>query len=125
MEVENNPHDKAYRNLSLSKLTPFKWDKAYVFDTNTSPEMIYKTIGYKWKDIKKTESEDMVQMIFMNNEKVVRHLYGYEQLLYADFNFDKSEFKNEVVTIYPNGNDKFEVTLDKVWSFIKLKHVKN
>lgn len=124
LEVEKNPKDKAYKNISLSKLTPFKWDKAYVFDTNTSPEAIYKTIGYKWKDIKKAESEDMVQMIFMNNKKVVCHLYGYEQLLLADFNFDKSEFKNGVVTIYPNSNDKFEVTLDKVWSFMKLKHIK-
>ena len=121
---EKKPKDKSYKNLSLSKLTPFKWDKAYVFDTNTSPETIYKTIGYKWKDIKKAESEDMVQMIFMNNKKVVCQLYGYEQLLWADFNFDKSEFKNGVVTLYPNINDKFEVTLDKVWSFMKLKHLK-
>ena len=124
MEIGKNPKDKSYKNLSLSKLTPFKWDKAYVFDTNTSPEKIYKTIGYKWKDIKKAESEDIVQMIFMNNKKVVCHLYGYEQLMWADFNFDKSEFKNGVVTIYPNINDKFEITIDKVCSFMKLKHLK-
>lgn len=115
--------NKYPKEINLSDFTPFDWDKAYAFDTHTSPEKIYKTIGYKWQDIKKTESEDMVQMIFMKNNKVVCNLYGYEFYLYSYFEFDKSEYKDNTITIYPKKNDRFKINIDKLWCILHLKHI--
>lgn len=115
--------DKIPKEINLSDVTPFDWDKAYVFEPYTSPEKIYDTIGYKWRDIKKTESEDMIQMIFMRDNKVVCHLYGYEKYLSMDFQFDKSEYKDNVITIYPKDNDKFKVDIDEKWLITHLKHI--
>lgn len=108
---------------STKDITPFDWDKAYVFEPHSSPKKIYDTIGYKWNDIKKTDSEDMIQMIFMKNKKVVCHLYGYEKQLFIDFKFNKSYYKDNVLTIYPNKNDRFRFDVDKKWINTSLKYI--
>lgn len=109
--------------INLKDITPFDWDKAYVFEPHSSPKKIYDTIGYKWNDIKKTDSEDMIQMIFMKNKKVVCHLYGYEKQLFIDFKFNKSYYKDNVLTIYPNKNDRFRFDVDKKWINTSLKYI--
>ncbi|EPZ58824.1 hypothetical protein H477_1577 [[Clostridium] sordellii ATCC 9714] len=63
-------------------------------------------------------------MIFMNDGKVVCHLYGYEKTLFTDFIFDKSEFKDGILTIYPDENDKFNVASNQSTFTLKLNHVK-
>lgn len=124
LELSEKYNGRECKNFSLKDLTPFEWDKLYAFDINTSPEKIYETIGYKHRDIKKAKNGDAVQMIFMNDGKVVCHLYGYEKTLFTDFIFDKSEFKDGVLTIYPDNNDKFNVTSNQSTFTLKLNHVK-
>lgn len=115
--------DKTKETIHLKDITPFDWDKVYVFKPKTSSETIYKTIGYKWQDIKPANDKDMVQMVFMKNGKVVCHFYGYSKYLSLYLNFDKSEYKDSVVTIYPKDNDKFKISIDKLWLTANLTHI--
>ena len=124
VELSKKYNGRECKNFSLKDLTPSDWDKLYVFDTNTSPEKIYKNIGYKWRDIKKSQDDDTIQMIFMNKGKVACYLYGYKKTLFTDFRFDKSEFKDGILTIYPNDNDKFNITSNQLRFTLKLNHVK-
>ena len=63
--------------ISLSTYTNFKWDTLYEFRPYCSVEIIYEVIGYKFSDIFETVSENMNQIIFLNDSKVVCYLYGY------------------------------------------------
>ncbi|MGO1042107.1 metallophosphoesterase [Clostridioides difficile] len=67
--------DSKTKEISLGKVLPFKWDKLYVFEPYTPVETIYKTVGYKWRNIIPTDSEDMVQMVFMSNKKPICYIW--------------------------------------------------
>lgn len=115
--------DLVENEINLSDITPFKWDKAYIFEPKTSPDKIYETIGYEWQDIKEANSEEMIQMIFIKDKKVICHLYGYEKYLQMYFKFDKSEYKDSVITIYPRESDRFKVIIDKRWKSAYFYHI--
>lgn len=117
------PEDLVENEINLSDITPFKWDKAYIFEPKTSSDKIYKTIGYNWQDIKEADSEEMIQMIFIKDEKVICHLFGYEKYLQMYFKFDKSEYKDSTITIYPRKNDRFKVQIDKKWKSAYFYHM--
>ncbi len=66
----------------------------------------------------------MIQMIFMKNNKVVCHFYGYEKYLFTDFILNKSYYKDNVLIIYPNKNDRFKFEVDKMRLNTSLKYIK-
>ncbi|MEH7380917.1 hypothetical protein V7138_10590 [Bacillus sp. JJ1533] len=63
--------------INLADVTPFEWDTVYSFGPYTSKEDIYETVGYKWDNIQETMNEDMDQIVFLNDGKVVCYIYGY------------------------------------------------
>lgn len=63
--------------VALSDITPFEWDVLYSFEPYASKEAVYETVGYRWDNIRETVSEDMNQIVFMRDGKVVCHIYGY------------------------------------------------
>lgn len=73
----------------LSEFTPFKWDTLYSFAPYTPSDSIYKVVGYKWDSISETVSENMNQIVFVKDGKVVCYLYGYPEHLKLYFNFGK------------------------------------
>lgn len=90
------------RTVNLSNVTPFEWDVAYSFDSYTSKDTIYETVGYKWGKIKETVSEGMNQVVFLKAGKVVCYLYGYPE--------------NNGYGIYFTSNKKTEVNSASVLS---------
>ena len=116
------------KEINLSNIVPIKWDKAYVFKPNTTREKIYDAVGYKFLNITEAENDDMMQMVFMNNKKVVCYLYGHKGKIGYSVNFDKSEYKDNVLTIIPKENDKFKVEEGKEHPIthqpiVKLTHI--
>ncbi len=97
------------KEIHLSELVSFKWDKAYVFDTNINIDKIYETVGYKWQSIVSKDKDSELQMVFMNDGKVACYLYGDINDMDISINFDKSSYKDGVIEIYPNKNDEFKV----------------
>ncbi|MBU5306424.1 metallophosphoesterase [Clostridioides mangenotii] len=102
------------KEASLSEITPFKWDKAYVFAPETPREIIYKKVGYKWRSITETEGSDMTQMVFIKDNKPVCYLYGNINDIGIDVNISKSEYKDNVATIVSGDNDKFSIEKEEV-----------
>ena len=50
-----------------------------------------------------------LQIVFMNDDKVVCYLYGDINDMDISINFDKSSYKDGIIEIYPNKNDEFKV----------------
>jgi hypothetical protein len=106
--------DDKVKEASLSEITPFKWDKAYVFAPETPREIIYKKVGYEWRNITETEGTDMTQMVFIKDNKPVFYLYGNINDIGIDINLNKSEYKDNVATIISRDNDKFSIEKENV-----------
>ncbi|MBB4827065.1 hypothetical protein HNO89_004356 [Sporosarcina luteola] len=66
-----------HRPVALLDITPFKWDVLYSFEPYATKEVVYETIGYRWDTVQETVSEDMNQIVFMHDGKVVCHIFGY------------------------------------------------
>ncbi|MCC0764256.1 metallophosphoesterase [Clostridioides sp. ES-S-0006-03] len=116
--------DGKTKEISLGKVLPFKWDKLYVFKPYTPVETIYKTVGYKWRNIIPTDSEDMVQMVFMSNKKPICYIYGDSNKTGLSLKIDKSEYKDSIITVLPNDNDNFKVQKDEKTFKVNLEHIK-
>jgi len=106
--------DDKVKEASLSEITPFKWDKAFVFAPETPREIIYKKVGYEWRSITETEGTDMTQMVFIKDNKPVCYLYGNINDIGIDVNINKSEYKDNVATIVSGDNDKFSIEKEEV-----------
>ncbi|WP_270941175.1 metallophosphoesterase [Romboutsia lituseburensis] len=118
--------DENAKEISLSKIMQFKWDKAYYFKTPISKEEVYEKVGYKWKSLADNIEENMLQLVFMEGEKVVCNISVDKNLFKFDLKFDESEYEGNTVTIYPNKNDKFKVQMkrNKEDHSIYLTHTK-
>ena len=85
-------------------------DEIYeMFLKNIDVDKIYETIGYKWQSIVSKDKYSELQIVFMNDDKVVCYLYGDINDMDISINFDKSSYKDGVIEIYPNKNDEFKV----------------
>lgn len=111
--------------VNLKDLTPFEWDKAYVFDTNTPVDKIYEKVGYKWRSIVEKEKDSELQIVFMKDEKAVCYLVGDTDMMGISINFDKKIYKNGVIEIEPNKNDKFSVEKGKDVFETNLIYIEN
>ena len=87
---------------NVEELIPFEWDEAYSFTPYLQKEFIYDIIGYKWDNIKESTSEDMIQVVFMYQGKVVCHIFGRVEKL--GFVIDFGDY---------NGNDYVKITKDE------------
>ncbi len=56
--------------IDIQKITPFEWDKLYVFEPYTYKEQISTTLGFKWS--RSAPSYDELQLlVFVRQDKVV------------------------------------------------------
>ncbi|MCR8743760.1 metallophosphoesterase [Romboutsia lituseburensis] len=117
--------DENAKEINLGKIISFKWDKAYYFKTPMSKEKIYEKVGYKYKSLPDVVDESMVQIVFMEGEKVVCNIAFDKKLFKCNLKFDQSDYEGNTVTIYPNKNDKFKVKINKEDSSIYLTHIQN
>lgn len=95
------------KEIRLSDIVPFEYDKAYAFDVNTPMSKIYDTVGYKFRSIREKQKETEMQMVFMKNDKMVCYLFGNSDEFGISIKFDKSSYKDGIVEL--NKDDKFSV----------------
>ncbi len=67
--------------VTLNEIVPFEWDTLYTFDPYTTKEEIERIIGFNSSSIKETVSEGMVQLLFVNDQKVVSSICSYADIL--------------------------------------------
>ena len=79
---------------------------------NKKKQFTVKIKKQKKNTVLKIVSKDKyseLQIVFMNDDKVVCYLYGDINDMDISINFDKSSYKDGVIEIYPNKNDEFKV----------------
>jgi hypothetical protein len=106
---------------NLSQFTPFEWDTLYSFDPYTSKDEIYKTIGYKWDQISETVNENMNQIVFMKDRKVVCYVFGYPE--YNKIGFDFGEYDGSYIKLLSEDKLTFDTTVTedgiRLFNYIK------
>jgi hypothetical protein len=112
--IENN-----VKTVELSSLTEFEWDNLYSFYDYTSAEKIFNIIGYKWDEIDVAMSEDIMQLVFTNNGKVVCYIYGSTSNLKYSLSLDSAIYNDGVAVLSAKDNSEFEVTKDKGIAYLK------
>jgi hypothetical protein len=60
--------------IELAELTPFSWDKVYIFGEYTSSDVINKTIGFEWLAFKGNVSELNDLLVFVRRQQVVQYV---------------------------------------------------
>lgn len=93
----------------LRGFIPFEWDELYSFAPYTSKETIYEVIGYKWDNIRETVNENMNQMVFVKDGKVVCYLYGYPE--YTKLGFDFGQYEGCYFKLTSDQNLSFTTTI--------------
>lgn len=74
--------------VQLNDVIPFYWDTVYTFEPYQSKESIEEIIGFKSFNIKENNiNEGMVHLLFVNNNKVVASILGYDSNLTYRINF--------------------------------------
>ena len=56
--------------VKLTEITPFDWEICYTFDPYTSKQEIQRIIGFASSSVKEAQSEGMVQLLFVKDDKV-------------------------------------------------------
>ena len=60
--------------MSVADLTPFSWDRMFVFTPYTSQEEIERRLGFRWPDIHRTRiwmDDAVVLVVFVRGDSVV------------------------------------------------------
>ena len=106
----------------FSKWTPFEWDTLYSFAPYTTKETIYEVVGYKWDNISETVNDNMNQIVFVKDGKVVCYLYGYPENTNASYNF--GEYESEYITFNSKKKLSFDIEIgaDGIRYFNYINH---
>ncbi len=80
--------DENQKTVTLDTIIPFDWDMIYTFPPYTTKEEIEKTIGLYSDAIQETISENMIQLIFINNATITAYVCGYTEDLGYQIIFD-------------------------------------
>lgn len=109
--------------LNLSNITPFQWEKVYSFAPYMPKDEIYTAIGYKWDNIRETVAEQMNQIVFLKDEKVVCYVYGYPSNNRYGISFDSADYKDGIAIFSIKDNLNFSVA--KIDDVLYLEHLNN
>lgn len=97
------------QRVDLTTFTPFEWDIAYSFDPYVSKDMVYETVGYKWTRVRETVSEEMNQIVFMKDGKVVCYVYGYPERNRFGITFGNAGRSGDVAVLHAKDRIQFDV----------------
>lgn len=119
-EVLSIDEDTAFVNLS--DITPFEWDTVYTFSPYMPKDFIYSTVGYKWDHISAGVSENMDQIVFLKDGKVVCHLYGYPSNNRYSIQIVGNAYKNGVNIL--KSDDDLNFLVNRNNGIVYLKQMK-
>ena len=77
--------------VALNDLTPFEWNKVYFFDSYANKEYIYEKVGYEFDSIPDNQVQGLMQIVFMNENKVICHIHGFWENYKYYIKSDKEE----------------------------------
>jgi len=104
--------------IALSDLTPFDWDKVFFFGCYERPEYIYDKVGYEWDTIRQGVTEGTMQIVFLNDKKVVCYVFGRA---YDDLPFEIVSEKEELTAFdSPKFIVKNSTIIDKSYPYLLL-----
>ncbi|MDR0287581.1 MAG: hypothetical protein LBI03_07765 [Clostridiales bacterium] len=103
----------------LDDLVTFDWDYVYTFYPNMSKDEIENIIGFKSNEIKKTENENLDQLMFVKNNKVVCNIVGFPDKL--KFEFDLGELENRYTKIDRTDQPVFTVNVQDGIKYFSLE----
>ena len=98
--------------VTLNDVVPFEWERVYTFKPYTTKEDMESIIGFKSQYISETINEGMVQLIFVNDKKIVSNVLNYVDNLGYSIDF------YDGISVY-NDNVKFNVKLDNGILYLK------
>ena len=99
------------KKICVNQVVPFEWHTVYAFKPYTSKEIIEGTLGIESSVIEPTMDDDMVQYIFVKNNRVVSSICDEDTKLGY-----RIEFKGLI-----KAEDKVEFTVKKNDGVIVLK----
>lgn len=67
--------------VMLTDITPFSWEAVYSFDPYMTKAEMEKILGFQSRNLEETTSEGMVQLVFVDGQKVVCCISGYSKSL--------------------------------------------
>lgn len=95
----------------FSKWTPFEWDVLYSFTPYTTKDRIYEVVGYKWDPINETVNDNMNQIVFLKEGKVICYLYGYPES--TNFSYRFGDYEGEYIKFDSQQKLSFNVKIGK------------
>lgn len=75
-------------DVFLNTLIPFEWDMAYTFPPYYTKKEMAKEIGFNSIYLKETVNENMVQIIFVKDKRIVSNIVGYPDEIGFDIVFN-------------------------------------
>jgi len=106
--------------IKINELIPFEWDYVYTFYPYMNIEEIEDIIGFRSNKIYMAESENIQQLLFVKDDKVVCNIFGSSSNL--NFHFDLGEFENRYVKIRKTDQHSFSVEVrDEIKYFSIIK----
>lgn len=70
-------HNLVQEQGQVKDLIDFSYDTVHIFEPYQPKESMELQIGFKFKGLKETVSEGMMNILFLNNNSPVAYLYGY------------------------------------------------
>lgn len=102
----NNVESFGVKTISLNDIASFDWNSMYVFSPYFPIKEIENIIGIKSRYIKQTASDEMIQLIFVNNGKIACVIQGNPFDLGFQFQF---EDLNGYTEIKSKDNPRFKI----------------
>ena len=79
------------KDVFLNEIVPFKWDKAYTFQPYINKQEIENILGFKDKIIYTSVDENMTNLIFVKDNKIVANICDYPENIGYNINFYKGK----------------------------------
>ncbi|MFB1051987.1 hypothetical protein [Paraliobacillus sp. JSM ZJ581] len=102
--ISSITEDKNNSEISLTTMTSFDWEKAFLFTPYSTQEGIEEQLGVKFNDPSDIDyRDDIYLLVFINDNKVVQ--YVEVERHGADFTIGEKEYLtplNDVIIIYRN-----------------------
>ena len=78
----------ASNKITLNEVVPFEWDVVYSFPPYESKEDIEAVLGFSSNAIQETVNDNMVQLFFVKDKRIVSSICGYSNKLGYDMKFE-------------------------------------